>query len=590
MVILGAGALLLVALAASLLAGRLRVPGLLVFLAVGMVAGSDVARFVEFDDYALAQDIGVVALALILFEGGLASGWPEIRPVIGAALGLALVGTAVTAVVAGLAASALLDLPVLQGLLLGSIVASTDGAAVFALLRGSTLRRRLARTLEGEAGLNDPVAVLLVLAFIEWIARPEFGVGEFLLLFASQLGIGAAVGLAVGGLVAYALRRVRLASAGLYPVGSLATAGVAFGGAAALDGSGFLAVYLAGLVLGSTSSPARRTIATFHDGLGWVAQLSLFLTLGLLVFPGQLDSVAVEGLLLALIVVLVARPIGVIAGTALAHFSLRERFVLAWAGLRGAVPVVLATFPVIEGLDGSLEFFNIVFFSVLVSTLLQGMTFEPVARALGVTTQEAALPAPLIDPAAMRSFGAEIVEHVVRPGDAAVGRRVRELGLPREALLNVILRADQAIPPRGSTQVRAGDHLHVLVRQEVAVEFAATLDRWRVGPLQAPRRTAVLPTSTIFSSGPWREADGDPARPELVRGVEVLERLRTRRDTPGALVTLADGRYAFTGPVMAVGSRAAVQEAARRQLARAGDDDEAAAWWREAVGALASPG
>jgi cell volume regulation protein A len=560
-----------------------------VFLAVGMVAGSDVAGFVEFEDYQLAQDIGVVGLALILFEGGLSSGWPEIRPVIGASLSLALVGTAVTAVVAGLAASALLDLPTLQGLLLGSIVASTDGAAVFALLRGSTLRRRLARTLEGEAGLNDPVAVLLVLAFIAWIERPDFGLGELLVLFASELGIGAIVGLAVGGLVALALRRVRLASAGLYPVGSLATAAVAFGGAAALHGSGFLAVYLAGLVLGSTPSPARRTIATFHDGLGWVAQLSLFLTLGLLVFPGQLGSVAVEGVVLALIVVLVARPVGVVAGTALARFSLRERFVLGWAGLRGAVPVVLATFPVLEGLEGSLEFFNIVFFSVLVSTLLQGMTFEPVARALGVTTDEAALPAPLMDPATMRRFGAEVVEHVVRPGDAAAGRRVRELGLPREALLNLILRGDEAIPPRGSTQVQAGDRLHVLVRQEAAVEFARQLDRWREGPFDVPRRPQVLPTSTVFSSGPWHEADGDPGRPERVRGVAVLERLRTRRDAPGALVALADGRYAFTGPVTAVGARAAVQDAARRQLARSGEDDSQAAWWREVIGALAAP-
>ena len=586
--ILFAGALLAGALLASLVAGRLRVPSLLLFLGLGMAVGSDGAGWIPFDDYGLALDVGVVALALILFEGGLASGWPEIRPVFGPSLALATLGTAVTAVVAGLSASALLDLPLIEGLLLGSIVASTDGAAVFAALRGSTLRRRLARTLEGEAGMNDPVAVLLVVGFIEWIQRPDFRAPDLAVLFVRELGIGAVVGLLVGALAVLALQRVRLASAGLYPVASLATAAIAFGGAEVLGGSGFLAVYLAGLLLGSARSPARRTVTTFHEGLGWVAQLALFLTLGLLVFPGQLGAIAVEGLLLALVLALVARPAGVLAGTALARFSLRERLALGWAGLRGGVPVVLATFPVLEGLPGSVEFFNIVFFSVLVSTLLQGTTFEPVARALGVTTREAALPTPLIDPTTMRRFGAEIVEHLVDPGDAIVGRRVRELGLPREALLNVILRGEQAIPPRGSTAIEAGDRLHVLVRQEVAVEFRELLARWRSGPIGPPPRPRAPLASSVFSTGPWDGADGDPGRPSRVRGVEVVERLRTRRDTPGALVALADGRYAYTGPVVAVGARAAVQDAARRQLAHARDSADAA-WWREVVGALARP-
>jgi cell volume regulation protein A len=587
-ILLIGGTMLLAALLASLVAGRLRVPGLLVFLAVGMIAGSDVTGWISFNDYGLAQDVGVVALALILFEGGLSSGWPEIRPVIGSALGLATIGTAVTAVVTGLAASALLDLPVLEGLLLGSIVASTDGAAVFALLRGSTLRRRLARTLEGEAGMNDPVAILLVLGFIEWIQRPEFGVVDLASLFIQQLGIGAAVGLGVGAAALAALQRLRLASAGLYPVASLAVAGVAFGGAEVLHGSGFLAVYLAGLVLGSAPSPARRTITTFHQGMGWVAQLALFLTLGLLVFPTQLGPVATDGLLLALLLLVVARPAGVLAGTALARFSLPERLTLSWAGLRGGVPVVLATFPVLEGLPNSLEFFNIVFFSVLVSTLLQGTTFETVARSLRVTTQEAALPAPLIDPATMRRFGAEVVEHPVGEGEAIVGRRVRELGLPREALLNLVLRGQEAIPPRGSTVIQAGDRLHVLVRQEAAVEFRGLLERWRSGPVGAPPRPRVPPASTVFTSGPWSPADGDPGRPDRVRGIEVVDRLRTRRDAPGAVVALADGRYAVTGEIFALGVRQAVHDAARRRLTRAGDDAETA-WWREVIGALATP-
>jgi cell volume regulation protein A len=586
-VLLIAGALLAVALLASLVAGRFRVPGLLVFLGIGMAAGTDGAGLIEFSDYARARDVGVVALVLILFEGGLASGWNEIRPVFWPAASLAVLGTLITAVITGLAATLLLDLSTLQGLLLGSIVASTDSAAIFAALRGSTLRRKLARTLEGEAGFNDPVAVLLVLGFIEWIQRDDYGVGDMALLLATKLLVGTAVGLAIGFGSAWTLRRVRLASAGLYPVASVATVGLAFGGAEVLHGSGFLAVYLAGLVLGTVATPARRTITTFHDGLAWVAQLALFLTLGLLVFPSQLGDVAVRGLILTAVLIFVARPVSTLLATTAMGFALRERLALGWAGLRGGVPVVLATFPVLEGLPGSLEFFNLVFFAVLVSTIVQGTSFETVGRLLGVTTQEAALPAPLVDPVTVRRLGAEIVEYPVAESDAVAGRHVRQLELPREALLNVIVRGDQAIAPRGSTVVEAGDRLHVLVRQEVALEFRALLTRWRSGPMDAATGEKILPRRTLFTMRPWRVLDGDPTQPRTVDGVEVRERLRTRRDQPGSLVSLVDGRFAFLGPIVAVGPPRALQDAARRRLLRAADDAERA-WWREVIGALAT--
>jgi cell volume regulation protein A len=565
------------------------VPGLLLFLLVGMFVGSDGLDLIAFSNYELARDVGIVALALILFEGGLASGWDEIRPVVRPAIGLATLGTLVTAVATGLIATLLLDLPTLEGLLLGAIVASTDGAAVFALLRGSTLRRRLARTLEGEAGMNDPVAILLVLGFVEWLDDPEYGVTGLAGQFVAELGIGTAVGLAVGLAAARGLQRVRLASAGLYPVASLAAAALAFGGAQALHGSGFLAVYLTGLVVGSVPSPARRTVTAFHDGLAWVAQLVLFLTLGLLVFPDQLPAVAAEGVLLALVLVFVTRPLGTFAGTAFAGFTVPERLALSWAGLRGGVPVVLATFPVIELGPEMVRFFNVVFFAVLVSTVLQGTTFEWVARRLGVTTSEAALPTPLIEPAAIRPFGAEVADHIVGPGDAIVGRLVRELGLPREALLNVVIREGQAFPPRGSTRIEAGDRLSVLVRQEVAVEFRELLARWREGPVGAAARepAPALLGSTVLTTGPWRDELGDPGRPAAVAGVRVVEQLRTRRDRPGALVLLADGRYAFSGTVFAAGPRRPVQDAARRRL-RTGADEAERAWWREVIGALAS--
>ncbi len=590
LMLLAVGGLLAAGIAVSMLAGRLRVPGLVLVLGLGMAIGSDGLGWITFSDYRLARSVGVVALSLILFEGGIAAGWGEIRPVFREAVSLAFIGTIVTALLTGLAAAWLFGLRLLDGLLLGSILASTDGAAVFAVLRGSTLRRRLARTLEGEAGLNDPVAVLLVLGFMAWATEPHYDVLNFVLLFVRQLGIGLAMGGLVAAGTAYALQHLRLPSAGLYPVVSIAAAALAYGAAAVLDGSGFLSVYIVGLAIGSVPSPAQRTIATFHDGLAWVSQLTLFLVLGLLVFPGQLGSVAGKATLLAAIMAVVARPVAVALATAFSHFSLAERVVLGWAGLRGAVPVVLATFPVIAGVGHSREFFNVVFFVVLVSTVLQGTTFQWVARHLGVTTSEAALPTPLIEPAAIRRLGAEVVEFLVRDGYAVVGHRVRELGLPREALLNLIIRGDQAVPPRGSTRIEVGDRLHILFRQEVALESQRLLRRWSEGPVGAvsPRRPLPRATAAIFSSGPWRPEDGSAAHPEQVSGVEVIDQLRTRRDQPGALVALADGRYAYTGPIVAIGSAGQVQDAARRRLRYAAEEAERA-WWREVIGALAMP-
>ncbi|MBA3262046.1 MAG: potassium/proton antiporter [Thermoleophilaceae bacterium] len=586
--ILVAGALLAAGIAASLLAQRIRLPGLLLFLGLGMAIGSDGLGWIDFNDYELARTIGIVALALILFEGGLLAGFEEIRPVLRPAVGLAVVGTFVTAGITGMAAVWLFDLETLEGLLLGSIIASTDGAAIFALLRGSTLRRKLARTLEGEAGFNDPVAVLLVIGFIDWIQKPDYGASDMAILFVLELGIGAAAGIAVGWLAVKGLQRTRLDSTGLYPVASLATAAVAFGAADTLHGSGFLAVYVAGLALGSGRIPAKRTVTVFHQGLAWVAQIALFLALGLLVFPSKLGDVAVEGMALALVLVLVARPVATFISTAFDRFSTVERAVLGWAGLRGAVPVVLATFPVIEGVPDSRVYFNIVFFAVVISTLLQGTTFEPIARRLGVTTSEPALPRPLVETGTIRRLGAEVVEFPVGPEYALVGHRVRDLGLPRDALLSVIVRGEEAVLPRGSTRIEAGDRLHLVVRSEVARQMDEVVARWETGPVGLPRlerRPAI--GSAVFSSRPWDgERDGDAAYPQAIDGVPVREHLRTRRDRRGALVALVDGRCAITGRTLAVGGTRQVQAYARRRLTRE-TDDTARAWWQEVIGALA---
>jgi potassium/hydrogen antiporter len=591
--ILVAGLLLTAGLLASLMAGRVRLPSLILFLGVGMVVGSDALGWIPFgedsQDYELAELIGVIALALILFEGGLTAGWDGIRPVLRPSLSLALAGTLLTAAVGGAAAVVLFDLSLLEGLLLGSIIASTDGAAIFAVLRHSSLERRLSRTLEGESGFNDPVAVLLVVGFIDWIKLPDYGVLDMLWLFVRQLGIGAVVGLGVGWLAVQGFRRARLDTPGLYPVASLAAGAVAYGAAATIEGSGFLAVYLAGLALGSANIPAKQTITTFHVGLAWVAQLTMFVAFGLLIFPSDVLDVVLEGTALALVVAFVARPLATLAATAFEHFTLAERGVLGWAGLRGAVPIVLALFPVNEDVGGSLEFLNIVFFAVLLSTLLQGTTFEPLARRLGLTTDVPALPSPIAETGTIRRLGAEVVEYPVDDDDAIVGLRTRELELPREALVNVIVRQGEAILPRGSTRVAGGDRLHVLVRQEAAPEVRDLIARWRRGPIgpdAARPRPRLAGAAPVFHVRRWTEADGDAARPKVVAGLAVLDRLRSRRDVPGALVLLEDGRYAVTGPVLALGSRQALNDWVRRRI-RSGVSDNERVWWEEVLGALA---
>jgi cell volume regulation protein A len=586
--VLVAGALLTAGLAASLLAGRLRMPSLVLFLGIGMAVGSDGLGWVHFDDYELARDVGIVALALILFEGGLNAGFGEIRPVLRPVISLALLGTLITAAICGLAATWLFDFSLLEGLLLGAIVSSTDGAAIFALLRGSALRRRLARTLEGEAGMNDPIAVLLVVGFIDWIQEPGYGLLDMVELFVVEVGIGAVVGAAIGFAAALAFKRVQLATPGLYPVASIATAALAFGAADVLHGSGFLAVYLAGLVLGSATIPARHTITTFHQGMAWIAQLGMFLVLGLLVFPSQLDDVAIEGTVLALVLVVIARPLAAFVAS-IGGFGVAERVVLGWAGLRGAVPVVLATFPVIAGAPHSGEFFNIVFFAVLVSTVVQGSTFEPLARRLGVTTERSPLASSgLTETGTIRQLGADAIEVAASPGDALVGHRIRDLGLPRAAIVNVIVRDGQAIPPRGSTRIEVGDRLHVLIRREEMGSMRALLERWRDGPLGPPPRAKRIPEghAPVFHVRAWKREDGDPARPEHVAGRAVVDRLRTRRDLPGALVLLEDGYLAVTGPVLALGREQLLSQWVRRK-ARAADGEAERAWWEEVLGALA---
>ena len=590
--ILIAGLLLAIGLAAAKVADRVRVPGLLLFLGLGMLAGSEGIGGVEFDDAELTRTLGTIGLVLILFEGGLSAGWTEIRPVLGTAVSLATLGTLLTALITGAAAIWLFDLGTLEGLILGSAVAATDSAAIFAVLRGSRLRRRLARALEGESGMNDPVALLLVVGFIDWIEMTDYGVDDMALTLAGKLALGLAIGFVVGHAARWAFRNLDLPSPGLYPVASVATAALAYGVAEIVHGSGFLSVYVAALILGTGVVPAKQTTIAFHQGLSWVSQISLFFLLGLLVFPSQLGDVAAEALLLSAALMFVARPLAAVVASALAPFDMRERLMLGWAGLRGAIPIWLATFPVIAGVEGADQIFNAIFFVVVTSTLIQGATFEPLAQRLGLTSTEPALPRPLIETGIIRPLGGETLVWRVAAGDAAVGHMIKDLGLPREALVNLIIRGETAIPPRGSTEIEAGDELHVVVRSEQHDEVEQITERWRTGPLGEPPVPALPPRGApqVFSVRRWTEADGDPAHPEAVEGTAVLARLRLRRDGAGSLVLLADGRYAVgSQELLAVGGRRALADWAARRIRRPGLSSQEVAWWQEVAGALVAP-
>jgi cell volume regulation protein A len=387
LVLVVAPGLVLLGVIASKVSTVIGVPALILFLGLGMLAGSEGLGGIDFVDYHLAQLAGVVALSLILFSGGLATDWAEVRPVVRHGLALATVGVLVTTAVVGMVATVVLDVPLKTGLLLGAIVSSTDAAAVFSVLRSRAtgLRGPIRPLLELESGINDPTSAFLTIGLLELIMEPDTSPLWLAATFARQVVVGALVGYLAARVAVRAINQAALEHDGLYPVATLALAVFVFGVADALGGSGFLAVYLAGLVMGNRDLLHKRSLVRFHDAVAWLAQIGMFLVLGLLVFPSELLAVAGPALVVAAALTFIARPVAVLLTMAPTRLTRAEQLMVAWVGLRGAVPIVLATFPLVRGAPHAQLIFDVVFFAVLVSVLLQGTTLFSVARRLRVT-------------------------------------------------------------------------------------------------------------------------------------------------------------------------------------------------------------
>ena len=461
------GALLLVvSIVASDISSRLGAPLLLVFIALGMLAGEDGPGGIHFDDFELAYVIGTLALAVIIFDGGMRTRRELFRVTLWPAASLATVGVLATAALVGVFAAWLLNLHWLQGMLIGAIVGSTDAAAVFALLRnaGTTLQERAASTLEVESASNDPMAIFLTVAVLELLVagKTQFEAGV-VLAFVQQFGIGAALGLGGGKVLVWLINRLRLHT-GLYPLLAAAGGLLIFAAAQQLGGSGFLAIFLAGVVLGNSQLQAAQNILRVHDGLSWLSQIVMFVILGLLITPSEFVHIAAPALAIAAFLILVARPAAVVASLAPFRFPWREQAFIAWVGLRGAVPVVLAIFPLMYGVDNARLYFNVAFFIVLVSLLLQGWTIAAAARLLKLEIPPSAEPAQRVTLDIPGHFEHEIVGYEVRAGSVVAGRALGALELPERLQVVSVLRdgAPQQVHP--ALAVAPGDYVYLLAQ------------------------------------------------------------------------------------------------------------------------------
>ncbi|RFU85607.1 potassium/proton antiporter [Streptomyces triticagri] len=491
LVLLIAGVVLLASIAAARTAHRLGLPSLLLFLAVGVIIGEDVLGL-PFDDAQLAQALGTSALAVILVDGGLTTRWADVRRLLAPAGVLALAGVAISVGVTAAGAHYLLGMDLHLALLLGAIVSSTDAAAVFAVLRSLPLPHKVTALLEAESGFNDAPTIILVLVFSTSLADlpgPAAIVGNVFF----QLSVGAVLGLLIGWIGVIALRHIALPATGLYPLATVAFGILAFAAGGAAGASGIIAAYLSGLVLGNSKLPHRAATRSFAEGAGWLAQIGLFVMLGLLVTPSELPPAILPALGVGLILLLAARPVSVALCLIPFRTPWQEQAFISWAGLRGAVPIVLATFPIVAGVDGARDLLNIVFVLVVVFTLVQGPTLAALARRLGLT-HGGQLRDIEVETAPLDVLDADLLTATVPPGSRLAGVAVFELRLPRPTVLTLIVRDGTTLVPDAATVLRTGDELLLITtpatreateRRLRAVGRRGKLARW-LGEVGAP--------------------------------------------------------------------------------------------------------
>jgi potassium/hydrogen antiporter len=451
--------LLLIGVIFAKFSSRLGVPSLILFIAVGMILNT----YFFFDNAHITQFIGTIALIIILFEGGLQTKWSSVKGVYKPALSLATIGVLITTLSIGIAAKFILDLNWLEGMLFGAIVGSTDAAAVFSVLGNKNIKPRISSTLEAESGSNDPMAIFLTVAFLQLIQMPNLNPFNLVLSFFWQMGMGLVLGALFGMVSVWIINKINLDSSGLYPVLSVSLAILTYALTSIIDASGLLAVYVMAIIVGNQELTYRHSIIRFNEGFAWMLQIVMFILLGLLVFPQHLPGIALQGILLSILLIFVARPLGVYISLALdKSFNVKEKFFISWAGLKGAVPIVLATFPMVANLENSEIIFNVVFFVVLLSALVQGTTITPLANYLKLAGKDKPPLAHTLELVSIGKTNNEMIEVLINPDAFITGKAIKDIELPEKTLISAVIRKNDLITPTGDTVIKAEDTLYVL--------------------------------------------------------------------------------------------------------------------------------
>lgn len=464
--------LLLISIVAGKTIRKLGVPTLIFFLIVGMLAGSEGIGGIYFDNASLAQFIGIVALNFILFSGGLDTHWHSIKPVMWRGIALSTLGVFLTALSVGVFVHYAFGFTLPEGMLLGSVISATDAAAVFSILRskGIGLKGYLQPVLELESGSNDPMAYFLTISLTSIVASGQANFTELIPHFFKEFILGGAIGFTMGKASVWLINHINLETEGLYPALTLALAIFTYSFTGFVGGNGFLAIYLCAVIMGNSTIVKRRSLIKFYDGQAWLMQIILFLTLGLLVFPSRIVPLIGMGLIISAFLIFVARPIGVFASFVFFKSNFRSKLFISWVGLRGSVPIVFATYPLLAGIEKAHLIFNLVFFISVTSVLLQGTTLSYVARLLHVSVPASVKRKMGFDFEAGDAIKSDLQEIVVPEGSPVSGKRIVELHIPSTVNILAVKRGNVFIAPNGSTKLVSGDILHVLAEDKTSLE------------------------------------------------------------------------------------------------------------------------